>query len=484
MVNCKGWKALILFVLVDFAKSERAKLFHDSNRTVHLVSPNLSLPFSVNGMDVFQAMSNIVKCMKTPCPLHHYRSGCERIMSSGECMPCPSCPNWQYRSGCVGASVGICLNVTKCGIGEYVIRQPTSTSDRVCAAPFCSVGEYEARPLTSTTSRQCARITQCSVTQFETNAPTATTDRQCTTCSPTTDFILDCRDNTSRTKIITEHICEVAHVENCCCDEFSLLERVNGNVNIYKTETTLFFGRIHEVGGNIIGKETIMIDIPDESIRYHLQDVDFAQVTRVGGNVELEMNQITRVNFGSLACVDGSVQLHFNALTSVDFGVISHIGGVLSVYNNQLTNINLNALMHITSSLWLYNNALTSIDCANLVHIGGSLSLQGNDITHINFGTITRIGGSLSLQQNKLTSLDFGFITEIGWELRVDDNKLSTIDFGILSHIGGRLRVHQNPSLSSIDCHGLASCLCQSHNTEAVNCPVRCSQDEWTSVCF
>eukprot|EP01147_Barroeca_monosierra_P004015 gene4015-biopygen5106 len=423
----------------------------DEYGTLQVNAPNESVPVTINDIGVFQAMSLMIQCMQTPCPPQHYRTGCEELLSAGNCTRCPLCPANKYRSHCNGASKGICLNVTTCGRGKVEVQGPTPTSDRVCAIPPCSVNEFEPLPITTSTSRQCTILSECNMTEFEAHAPTATTDRHCTgmticnviefeahaptpttnrlcadvttctaaefevyaptattdrqcmPCSTTTNSVLNCADVSSRAAITSNNICEVARVYNCCCDEFSSLTRVNGDVNVHSNETMLHFGKIWEVDGNIKGRGS------SSSNRRPLQVVDFGQVTRVGGNVELRMNQITRVEFGALARVDGWLRLQFNDLTSIDFGAITHIG----------------------DHLYLYNNALTSIDFGAITHIGGRLRLFGNDLNSINFGAVT--------------------------------------------HIGSFVRVHNNPSLNSIDCRNLGSCLCRSSYTTPINCPSRCT---------
>eukprot|EP01147_Barroeca_monosierra_P008926 gene8926-1267_t len=95
---------VVLLQCATFSKSENARFFHDLNGTTHLMSPNPTSPFAINGVDVFLAMSNIVQCMQTSCPSGSYRTGYAEILATGYCKPCPSCPIWQYRSGC-GAQI-------------------------------------------------------------------------------------------------------------------------------------------------------------------------------------------------------------------------------------------------------------------------------------------------------------------------------------------------------------------------------------------
>eukprot|EP01147_Barroeca_monosierra_P006823 gene6823-biopygen7592 len=306
----------------------------DEFGTLQVHVPNESVPVAINNIGVFQTMSMMIQCMQTPCPPHHYRTGCEELMSAGQCTPCSPCCDRQYQSGCGGASEGLCLNVTNCGPGEFEVRAPTPTSDRFCVAPLCSVNEYEIVPVTTSTSRKCAVLNESTIT--------------------------------------SDHICEVARVDNCCCDEFSSLIRVRGDVNIRSDETMLHFGRIQEVGGNINGRG------PSSSNRGSLQVVDFGQVTRVGGDVDVTANQITRVEFGTLTRLDGFLWYHRNDLTSIDFGTITQISSSLRVYNNVLTSINFGAITQISGSLSLHNNGMTSIDFGTIIHISGDLRVYNN----------------------------------------------------------------------------------------------------------
>lgn len=173
-----------LLVLATAALEQNTVLYKDMNGTVHVSSTNIDVPFAINGFGVFQAISAAIRCTQTPCPENHYRTGCEKVMNSGDCTPCSICPAEQYRSGCGGASKGVCVNVTFCGIGEFEVLQPTRFSDRFCAAVICSNGEYEVHPRTTTTSRQCAELSQCDDYEFEAQAPTPTTDRQCASMTP------------------------------------------------------------------------------------------------------------------------------------------------------------------------------------------------------------------------------------------------------------------------------------------------------------
>eukprot|EP01147_Barroeca_monosierra_P002021 gene2021-5094_t len=60
---------------VACAQTKRSALFHDSNGTTHLVSPNADAPFAINGIDIFTAMRTMVDCIKGPCPAGEYRTG-------------------------------------------------------------------------------------------------------------------------------------------------------------------------------------------------------------------------------------------------------------------------------------------------------------------------------------------------------------------------------------------------------------------------
>lgn len=71
---------------------------------------------------------------------------------------------------------------------EYIIREPSATSDRICAvATLCGVLEYEVSPPivadvwtdTPTSDRICATLTTCRPGEVEAAAPTATSDRVC-----------------------------------------------------------------------------------------------------------------------------------------------------------------------------------------------------------------------------------------------------------------------------------------------------------------
>eukprot|EP01147_Barroeca_monosierra_P002648 gene2648-biopygen4370 len=437
---------------------QSTSLFKDKNGTLHVSSENVDLPFAINNIGVLQTISALAKCMQSPCPPHHYRSGCEELMSKGNCIPCPPCPNHQYLSGCMLISAGICLNVTTCNVNQYEVRPPTSTNDRQCVALFSTTFTTTTTTTTSIASTSSPLLTTTTTTRKTPTTVTITKPQSTTTdtssdtvtipCSTIINTVLNCADPSSRAAITSKYICEVARVDNCCCDELSSLTRVSGDVNVHSNETMLHFGTIREVGGNITGRG------PSTSNRGPLQVVDFGQITKVGGNVELWSNRITRVEFGVLARVDGWMALDRNEIASIDIGAITHIGHSLS----------------------FGSNSLTSIDFGTLTSIDGGLWLQDNDLTSIDFGTITHIGGGLSLYMNPLTSIDFDTITHIGGDLLVHDiNDLTSIEFGAITHIGGWLELYNNPSLASIDCKNLGSCLCRSSNTIPTNCQSRCS---------
>eukprot|EP01147_Barroeca_monosierra_P004430 gene4430-biopygen6791 len=194
----------------------------DEYGTLQADAPNESVPVAINDIGFFQAISMMIKYMQTPCPPQHYRTGCEELMSSGNCTRCPTCSVNEYRSGCGGATEGVCLHVTTCGCGEFEVQAPTPTSDRV----FC------------------------------------------------------CANPSSRSTLTFDHIYEVVRVDNCCCDAFSLPTWVNSTVNVRSSETMLHFRTIQEVGAyNGEG--------PSGGNRESLQVVNFGEVTRVSGNVNL-----------------------------------------------------------------------------------------------------------------------------------------------------------------------------------------------------
>eukprot|EP01147_Barroeca_monosierra_P007588 gene7588-biopygen7880 len=128
----------------------------------------------------------------------------------------------------------------------------------------------------------------------------------------------------------------------------------------------LHFGTIWEVGGSINGGGS------SADNRGSLQLVDFGQVTRVGGNVELWLNHITRIDFGAITHISGKLQLYNNYITHIDFGAITHISGRLYLHNNDLKSIDFGAITYIDDDLWLQNNALTTVDFGAITHIGGS----------------------------------------------------------------------------------------------------------------
>eukprot|EP01147_Barroeca_monosierra_P000344 gene344-biopygen6006 len=510
---------LVLFLTAVNAE-EKSRIYHDSNGTTHLMSPNPSLPFAVNGIHLFQAMSNIAKCMQLPCPPHHYRTGCEEIMSSGQCTPCRPCSReGQYRLGCGGASEGVCFNVTSCNAGEFEVRAPTPTNDRFCAAPLCSAAEFEISAVTASTNRQCVvmrkcnstefenypptvttnrlceAVTTCAVNQVETHAPTATTDRHCAACSNETDRILDCADVSSRVAITANRICEVVRIDNCCCNEFTSLKRVRGDIILRSDETVLYFGTILEVEGDVRSHH-----FEWESGGSSLKAVDFGQVRRLMGNMNLRMNQITQIEIGALTRVDGTLDLSNNYITSVDFKAVTHIGGLrlsfnalssigfgaitfvdgfLYLLNNDLTNIDFGAIQHIDDSISVTFNKLTSINFGGITFIGDNLQFNDNIITNIDFGAITYIGGSVSLNKNGLTHIDFRGVTDIGGHMWLQNNNLTSINFKSIKTVDGPLRVDHNPLLVTVDCHSLGLCQCFSSYTSQTNCPTKCHFSSW-----
>lgn len=219
---------------VGVMESNKTFVEVDSHGTLHVVSDNSSVPFAVNGVGVFEAMSTMAKCMQTVCPVGYYRSGCSELMSEGKCIPCPPCPNHQYRSRCMLMGAGICLNVTTCGTGKFEARAATSTSDRQC----------DILPSTSTVSPSRNTTTTGKSTSTTFSNP----------CSETTNTILNCADASSRATITSNNICEVARVDNCCRNEVSSLNRVSGDVNVRRDETMLYFGTIRGVGVASMGE--------------------------------------------------------------------------------------------------------------------------------------------------------------------------------------------------------------------------------------
>lgn len=191
------------------ASNSHASLYKDVNGTLHVFSTNEHMPFAVNGINIFRAVDGAVKCIQLPCPPYHFRTGCEGLMSTGYCTVCPPCPDWQYRSGCGGISRGVCINATTCRVHEFEAKPPTATTDRICA-PFtsCRRNEFEIRKPTKTGDRIC----------LAKNEP-----RYHIACSRTSDLVLDCLNHSSRTAVSENNMCEVAKVDNCCCEEFSTL---------------------------------------------------------------------------------------------------------------------------------------------------------------------------------------------------------------------------------------------------------------------
>eukprot|EP01147_Barroeca_monosierra_P004871 gene4871-6891_t len=57
-----------------------ATLSKDKYGTVHLSSTNESMPFSINGINIVQAISEAIACTQKQCPPNFYRTGCHSIM--------------------------------------------------------------------------------------------------------------------------------------------------------------------------------------------------------------------------------------------------------------------------------------------------------------------------------------------------------------------------------------------------------------------
>eukprot|EP01147_Barroeca_monosierra_P004597 gene4597-6780_t len=431
--------AMLGFILLGKSNAiNRAKITTDNNGSLHLVAPNIDSPVFINGIDLFQALRRTKPCDELQCPAGYYRIDCNRL-KDGTCVPCPLCSEAQYISGCHGVSKGVCLNVTNC--------HPEN--------------EYEALP------------------------PTSTTDRVCHSCI--SDLTLDCMNETARNIVIEYHVCQVKHVENCCCDEFYLLLRVNGNVNVRNNEASLTFGRIKQIYGDIEGSgewnafgmlqsvhfgnisqigghvdftynNLVLINFGSLLViggRLDLRSnalprIDFGNLALVSGNVWLFRNEITEVNFGAMKTIDGSFQIQENDLRSIDFGGVSFIHGNIDASRNQLTGIMFGSIKHIMGSLNLIDNMLTSIDFDAISHIDGFLWLFRNMLTHIDFGAIKEIEGAVWIQDNHLTSIHFGGITHLGSHLYVHSNQLTHIDFGSITYVHHSLNMRNN-MLTSLD---------------------------------
>ena len=73
-------------------------------------------------------------------------------------------------------SSSTCTEVSSCGAGEYVVTDPTSTTNRVCGV--CTSGYTD-----SENANSCTPWTTCEDGETETQSPSATQDRVCTPCA-------------------------------------------------------------------------------------------------------------------------------------------------------------------------------------------------------------------------------------------------------------------------------------------------------------
>lgn len=147
-------------------------------------------------------------------------------------------------------------------------------------------------------------MTQCSIFEYERKAPNLTTDRECVSCA--SNQTLDCSNPSSRSIVANNNICEVAAVENCCCEEFYTLTRVSEYINVRQDETMLHFGSIQEVVGDITR-------IGATISNYHsLETVNFSLVTTIEGNINLGFHKIEVIQLSKLSSLKGDFFLDHN----------------------------------------------------------------------------------------------------------------------------------------------------------------------------
>ncbi len=94
-----------------------------------------------------------------------------------------SCPDGNCRQECTGehyVAGGVCLPLTVCEPGWYVVEEPTPTSDRVC--DLCPSATFT----TLANSVACTPWRPCPPGTYVSNVPSVVTDRICSTCMPGT----------------------------------------------------------------------------------------------------------------------------------------------------------------------------------------------------------------------------------------------------------------------------------------------------------
>ncbi|EGD73426.1 TK/RTKC protein kinase [Salpingoeca rosetta] len=125
------------------------------------------------------------------CPSGQFRVGCDDS-HAGQCRDCAPCPAGSIRVDCGRSSPGTCqacppghytvsgrnecVSARNCVAGQFVLREPSPSTDRVCAS--CPTGTFS----TAQNAQLCQSPRACVPPKVETFAPTPTSDRQCDYC--------------------------------------------------------------------------------------------------------------------------------------------------------------------------------------------------------------------------------------------------------------------------------------------------------------
>ncbi|EGD75744.1 hypothetical protein PTSG_07860 [Salpingoeca rosetta] len=301
--------------------------------------------------------------------------------------------------------------------------------------------------------------------------------------------IVSDNDPASRALVAQMSHCPVRDVVECCCDEFSALRRVTGSVTLSPSTTTLNFGSITSVDGDVLS-------VTSRSSPGALATVDCGQLQRIGGNFDPSYNVLTAINFrnvtrlgrfrvlsnklatlhfANIERVDGGLHIGANHLTSLDFGQLTQVNGYFAItFNPQLTTLDMGNIRRTRGMELGYS--FKQILWRNMERVDGGLYFGDGDFEQLSFSSITHVGGPIYVQRNSLTTINFGSLQTVTGSIYIYSNNLQAVSFGSLASVGGTIDVHDNPPLAFLDCKGLASCLKASTTlTMTQQCPLPCA---------
>ena len=160
-----------------------------------------------------------------------------------------------------------------------------------------------------------------------------------------------------------------------------------------------------------------------------LNSVDLSSLEKVHGDINIYKTSISSLVMNNLILCEGEINIYNNELTTFEISSLTIIDGPLSLYNNKLTTLDLSSLQEV-EGIYASGNEISSIDLTSLT-ASGDIEINNNQITSLLLPSLLYAGSITAQYGNLLTTFSAPLLRTIN-SFTIHSSSIDTIDLSLI----------------------------------------------------